>query len=342
MNTEQQQSRASASTMRRVLWVSTLLFVVCSSVIVVFKRTDWFPWIGDCYSNSEPGHFLAYCHSVRFGDYEHFAYYHETEPTAVEHARSAEVLFLGSSNTQFGFSTKAISEYFNTVNTNYYVLGFGHGAQSGVAVQVIEKLQLKPKLVVVNADPFFTGETNATFDRVLTGNHRAPVWSYLPVWLRPNIHGEHERKRWLQGQQRQRCIDQNSSSAWCQGGADTLHRNEQNGHWVVENYRENLQLPVNDDPARYIEELDFYSEQAVLFAQAIGLDTECMVITVTPRTDTPIAFAKALADNIGAPFIAASADGLLTIDGFHLDSPSAQRWSSAFTQEFNPHLKKCL
>jgi len=162
MNDVNDNQLATPRATRNALKLFGCVFLIFAAFFLVFKRTDWFPWVGECYPNAKPGHFLAYCHSVRFGDYEHYAYFHESEPTAVENAKAAKVVFLGSSNTQFAFSTDAVTNYFDNLPISHYVLGFGHGAQSGVAEAVAKKLELAPDVWVVNADPFFTGEVNAT------------------------------------------------------------------------------------------------------------------------------------------------------------------------------------
>lgn len=323
---------------RRVLTACAFLFFISSIFFIGLKRTDWFPWVGECFPNTKPGHFLAYCHSIRFGDYEHYAYYHGSEPEAIENVKKASVIFLGSSNTQFAFSTQAVSNYFEKTSESHYVLGFGHGAQSGVAKAVATKLALRPKLWVVNADPFFTGEMNATFKRIDKPNSD----SFLPRWLQTNIHGEHSRKRWLQAEQSSRCDSSDAGGMWCQGGADTLHRNTINGHWSVENYRKNLQLPVGQNTTSFVENLQNYSTVAKEFMQALGIAKECLVITATPRTDTPDTFARQLAETVGSPYVGPAVEGLKTIDGFHLDPISSERWSQAFLQELAPHLARCI
>jgi hypothetical protein len=50
-----------------------------------------------------PDDFLAYCRSLRYGDYEHGALYYGLEPKARESIRAAQVLFLGSSRLQAAF-----------------------------------------------------------------------------------------------------------------------------------------------------------------------------------------------------------------------------------------------
>ncbi len=332
---------APTSTVRRSLLVFALLFFVFSMAFLVFKRTDLFPWVGECYPVEEPDNFMAYCHSVRFGDYEHYAYFHQSEPEAIAHVKQANVLFLGSSNTQFAFSTDAVSRFFTRHESNHYVLGFGHGSQSGVALAVAKKLELDPKVWVVNADPFFTGEVNDTFARIQKLEQANPVIASLPTRLQPTIEGEYARKRRLQTEQQQRCSADANDSTWCVGKVDTLHRNRLNGHWVVDYYRDNLQLPVADDAAAHMNRLDDYVRIAEAFIGELNIERECLIITATPRTATPGAYAKALADRLGAPFVFPELNKLLTIDGFHLDPGSAERWSEAFMAELEPYLDNC-
>ena len=51
--------------------------------------------------------YLAYCGAKHFGDYDHGAFWFGLEPKVQENARNSEVLFLGSSRLQFGFSSEA-------------------------------------------------------------------------------------------------------------------------------------------------------------------------------------------------------------------------------------------
>lgn len=332
---------APKSTVRRALYLFATLFVIFSICFLMFKRTDLFPWVQDCYPVEDTDDFMAYCHSVRFGDYEHYAYYHQSEPDAIEHVKNADVVFLGSSNTQFAFSTDAVEQFFAKIATTHYVLGFGHGAQSGVAMAVSKKLELAPKVWVVNADPFFTGEVNATFARIQAINEPSPIVSWLPVWLQPTIPGEHARKRWLQAEQQSRCSADANNNAWCNGKVDTLHRNRVNGHWFVEHYRDNLQLPVGEDPAAHLSVLDDYVSVATDFVTELNIDTDCLIITASPRAATPSTYAMRLAEQLGAPFVYPDVQSLLTIDGFHLDPGSAERWSDAFLDALEPYIARC-
>ena len=68
-------------------------------------------------------HFLAYCDSQRYADYEHGALFYGLERSAIDSIRSAEVLFIGNSKLQAAFSTKAVRDYFNAISVRFFVMG---------------------------------------------------------------------------------------------------------------------------------------------------------------------------------------------------------------------------
>ncbi len=307
-----------------------VFFVCFGSVVFVFKRTDLFPWVGSCNAAGyDAEHYLAYCHSTRYGDYEHYALYNATEPRAVDALKQASVLFLGNSNTQYAFSTKPVSDYFERKQLTHYVMGFGQGAQSPVAQSVIEKHQLRPQMIVANIDPFFSTETNGTFTRVLEGGGKLKT--------------EFERKRQLQRWQARICAE--SDSRWqrwlCRGSAETIYRSRANGHWLTDYYRDNQRLPVSESDD-LLSQLSAAQIAANEFIKRTNVSRNCVVLTVTPRTGTPLKFAQALADRLQLPLVTPQLDSLLTIDHSHLDKDSAMRWSSAFIEGFDQYVDACI
>ncbi len=101
-------------------------------------------------------HFLAYCDSQRYADYEHGALFYGLERSAIDSIRGAEVLFIGNSKLQAAFSTKAVRDYFNSINARFFVMGFGYGDESTFSLAVLRKWGASPKVLVINADPFFS------------------------------------------------------------------------------------------------------------------------------------------------------------------------------------------
>ena len=57
-------------------------------------------------------HYLGYCQGSAYGDYDHGAVWFGLEPGVREAAAAADVLFLGNSRMQFGFSAPALGQWF--------------------------------------------------------------------------------------------------------------------------------------------------------------------------------------------------------------------------------------
>lgn len=300
------------------------------ALVFGFKRTDLFPWPGNCNAAGyDTDHYMAYCHSTRYGDYEHFALYNNLELRAVDALKQANVLFLGNSNTQYAFSTDAVSDYFEQRGLTHYVMGFGQGAQSPVAEAVMKKHELQPQMIVANIDPFFSNETNGTFQRVLDGG--------------PELANEFKRKQQLQRWQSRVCSDSNSRwSQWlCRGDAETLYRSRTNGHWLTDYYRDNQRHPVTTSND-LLDSLDVAEQAANRFINSFNIRRECIVLTLSPRTGTPNEFAKALSARLSLPLVTPEVADLVTIDHSHLDKDSAIRWSSAFLTDFDQYAKRCI
>ncbi|HBR97562.1 MAG TPA: hypothetical protein DD979_09315 [Gammaproteobacteria bacterium] len=331
-------SAAHASTVNalrgvRFARVYLLAFVLSASIIVVWKRADIFPWIGGCNPQGyDDTSFMAYCHSSRYGDYEHRAFWHGLEAGLIEPVREADVLFLGNSRTQYAFSTDAIARYFEQSPLTHYVFGFGMGSQNFVAEKMADKFDLRPSAVVINADPFFTDRISVTNQNMLEDS-RTKTWEY-------------GLKRWMQNQQRSRCAgaeDTLMNALLCGGQEETLFRNTQNGHWDVRYFRKNRRIPVAIDANS--GDLDVSVEEASRIAEAfldkLQIDRNCMILTVTPRTATPLAFAEALAERLGVPGIFPMPEHLVTVDDSHLDPDSAMRWSNDFIHAAGEILESC-
>lgn len=303
-----------------------------SLTIFIWKRADIFPWIGGCssagYSNDT---FMSYCHSTRFGDYEHRAYWQQLEPGLIDPIKNADVLFLGNSRTQYAFSTDAIKNHFANNPLSHYVFGFGMGSQNFVVEKMVEKFSLKPKAVIINADPFFT-------DRISGTNASMLDESAVKQW-------EYAAKQWLQNRQRAICEDNSQgfiSRLLCLGTEETLFRDKQNGHWDVRYFRKNKRIPVAMNESEITsEEMDKAIQIARSFQEKLGLSSKCILLTVTPRTETPITFARTLSVKLGWPGIFPMLENLVTVDDSHLDPDSALRWSEEFIGQADKILRRC-
>src|ERR1700730_14891282 len=112
--------------------------------------------------------YMAGCSAAYFGDYEHAALYFGLEPEANDHMVAAQVLLLGNSRLMWAFSTKATDKAFHDLDIRYYLLGFGANERVRFPSAIIRKYQLRPKAVIVNADPFFIDVTNPEYESIIS------------------------------------------------------------------------------------------------------------------------------------------------------------------------------
>ncbi len=307
-----------------------ILFALSGAVIFMWARTDLFPWIGACsgagYSDD---HYLAYCESGRYGDYEHGALLYEMEAAAIEPIKRAEVLFLGNSRTQYTFSSPPVIKAMNATGRPWYVMGFGFGAKSEMPQAMIERLGLTPRMLVINADPFFNDTPSGISQKIIAGGD--------------DIVAEYQKKQWLQGLHQRLCADWGDSvlAPLLCGSSPTLFRARSDGTWNVEHYRPDRHIAVTYSD-HLMEELSDTVAAAESFIDAAGVPRDCIVLTVLPQRPTPLDFGRALADELDLAFISPELDDLWTIDASHMDVPSNNRWSSAFMQEIAPRMERCL
>ena len=316
---------------KRFLIIFSVTYFVIALAIILFKRWDIFPRIESCNpAGYEDGYFMAYCHSTRYGDYEHWAYWNEADPVSIAPVKQAEVLFLGNSRTQYAFSTQAVTDYFSKTGMSYYVFGFGMGSYSPVPEMMIEKYALTPNVLVINADPFFANIMNPTNEKMLRTDF-STRWEFMA-------------KRLVQKIQHHICSSGNKGEYlfdwWCLGTADTVYRETKHGYWKTDYFRPNKNIPVtyNDSLMETLDETVLTGEA---FIAKAGVPKSCVITTVSPRSNTPLMFAQALARRLGTPSVFPSVDKLVTVDDSHLDRRSAERWSAAFLAEAAPYIEAC-
>ena len=93
--------------------------IICANIAVWTRRID------ECRVLDDPGTYIAECNQPNFGDYEHGAFYYDLEPGLASSLKSADVLFVGSSQSQIGFSTNSTRHFFQQRGVRYYLMGFG-------------------------------------------------------------------------------------------------------------------------------------------------------------------------------------------------------------------------
>jgi hypothetical protein len=307
------------------------LFVICAAVGTLIgsvgqMTTDNLKCRSSGYDSE---HFLAYCRSQMYADYEHGALFYGLEPTVLDNIRRAKVLFVGSSKVQAGFSSKAVRDYFNSINVPFFVLGFGYGDESTFAQALLKKWNISPKVLVIAADPFFTEKLSPPGRDAIEGKP-AFLWRLLLKSLFQRVH---------------RAVCRVASDV-CPESEPSIFRSARDGQWNwIGPYTEERSVLIDGPPQLTIgqEELATAQKLGESFLAQIGLDRRCVVLTGIPNSVLDsTGIAAALATSLGTSAIFPAVDGLSTLDTVHLNLASAERWSGQFVRALGPIVQKCI
>jgi len=266
--------------------------------------------------------YLAYCQATGFGDYEHGALWFDLEKGATDAAMKADVLFLGNSREQFGFSTDATVHWFSTLAASHYLLGFSYYEGYVFESALLRKFQPHARVYVVNLDEFFE-DTESVPARTVMRDGAAMT--------------QYERKRRWQSVHRWIC---GSLPGIC-GDERVIFRSRTTGAWLGTGGR------FQSRPVSYRNTVDHAMEDGYTrtgrdFLASLPVSRECVILTLVPTQTTGLGTARDIAAALEAPLFAPELEGLRTFDGSHLDRESAERWSHAFFEAAGPQIRKCL
>lgn len=266
--------------------------------------------------------YLSYCQAVKYADYDHGAIWYGLEPEANAAAAAADVMFIGNSRTQFGFSSDTTDAWFAALPARYYLLGFSHYENYTFEAPLLRRILPKARAYVINIDSFFEKEETPPGKMVM---HEA------------GAEGRYRQKRMMQQAHRAIC---GTVAAACRDEY-TIFRSRPTGSWVVAGGR------FKPAPVAYDETVDSamvkaYTAAGAAYLPTLPVERSCVILTVLPTLKTGAGTARAIAAGLGLTFVAPEPAGLNTFDGIHLDRPSAERWSAAFLAEAGPALTGCV
>ena len=283
-----------------------------------------------CWSDRYGGaNYLAACANGHFVEYETGAIFYALEPEIAKAVGNADVVVLGSSKAQAAFSSRATLDYFNEKHVHFYLLGFGYDNLAGFALPMLKQRKIKPKLMIVNADPYFipaipqsgagvVGGTWETYSRLASGIVLQKLQRVACLQL-PHICQPHER---------------------------TIYRSRATGQWLwQDSYYPEQAVPLNEMLHSELSQDEFKSAVAFgrTFINELAVDRSCIVFTGIPNNtrDAP-SIALQLAQHLGVQYIAPEIENLSLLDDSHLNFASAERWSAAFLAMVTPILERCL
>ena len=317
------KSREGLLVSNPAIYIFAILIVTVTAFIYELRTATIFSCQTDGYNSDR---YLAYCNGENYADYEHGAFYFDLEPSVYNFARNAAVLFLGDSRLQVALSTAATANWFSGPSARYYLMGFSYFENMIFARALLRKIRPRARVYVINIDDFFGTSESPPVKTIL---HDA------------GARHQYEVKRLWQRVHEPIC---KTFAVLC-GAKFVIFRSRETGAYYdyhTEGAANRKITPVSYDQtidpkavkSSTVAAVDFLSR----FAQG-----KCVILTVVPYVGTKIGNAQAIANSLGIKLVTPEIlEGLQTFDGYHLDGPSAQRWSTEFLQVAGPSIRSCL
>lgn len=316
----------------RAYLVIVVCFIVAGGIPPLMKNVSFGP---DAMFRCDPfglddNNYISYCDARAFTEYDLGALYFGLEPRAIEALKKADVLFLGNSRTGHTFSSQATQQAMQTLGVqNYYVAGFGYEGSSHIALLLMKKYNIRPKAIVINADPFFT-------------NDYAPILATLTSG-RQSVYMDYLTKKYFQRGQRYICSIYNFGC----GTRPTVYRTLDHGLWQIDRFEKKVLefLPIrivvepHDIPAKRESEAEPLLKD---FLREVPTSKNCIIITSVPSPHSMRPMAESLARKHDLPFFAPVMTDLRSYDDSHLMSEDSERWSKSMLAEAKSTIENCV
>jgi hypothetical protein len=308
------------SVSRPTLYISVVLITALVSYAHWLRTYSIFSCQADGYSSDR---YLAYCGGEHYADYEHGAFWFDLEPAARSFAKNADVLFIGNSRIQVALSTAATANWFAGASVRYYLLGFSYNENVIFTDELLRRIHPRASVYVINVDDFF--------ERYET----PPVET---LFHDPGARNRYEGKRFWQRIHEPIC---KTFAALC-GVNLVTYRSRETGAFTKRTAEPNF-TPVSYDQVIDQHVVNSNTVAATDFLSHLAVERRCIILTNVPKVGTKIGNVKAIATNRGVNLVTPEIpEGLRTYDGWHLDPPSAERWSIAFLQSAGSSIRSCV
>lgn len=267
------------------------------------------------------------------GHVDHHVIYFGTDAAVVRHLKAAEVLFLGNSRLMFALRPDVLRPFFADRQRTYYVMGFGYREADAFPLAILRRFDLRPRLVVVNADGFFGGGLSPWAEEVVRDT---PFGARKRQW---ESEATHEARR----------LTQVLFPHWPSflalpgvGNLDTFtaYRSRQDGTWDISPWRAAghtfqpapLEGPgVGESEAR---------EADAFVAELLARGARLVLTRVPTPVAMPGAGAAETARRLGVPLLVANVTAPTSVDHSHLDAASAHDWTRAFLDQLAPEIDR--
>jgi hypothetical protein len=312
--------RGALRVQRPAIYLCLILAVAAIVSAYKFRTESLFACPATLYS---PDRYIAYCAGARYADYEHGAFEFRLEPAALDYAKNADVMFLGNSRLQKAFSTAATADWFYAASAHYYLLGFTYYENVVFAEALLHQIRPRASVYVINLDDFFERQETPPAKTVLRD---------------PDAPSKYEIKRRWQHIHEPIC---KTLPVLC-GSKLVYFRSRETGAYTQPISRPKV-AAVSYDESVDQSVVDNNAAVAIDFLSHLPVGRKCVILTLVPYQGTKIGNANAIAKALDMDLIVPQGlAGLETSDGFHLDHPSAERWSQAFFQAASSRINACI
>jgi hypothetical protein len=242
---------------------------------------------------------------------------------SIEHAREAEIIFVGTSRVVFGLNWRVFDAFAQEHRLKMFNMAFAGVMSGNFSKLLIHKWDLKPRLWVVDVYTYDSTYGNSFFkpDQYIGGNE-----------------GPSMRRSWLEAYLHVAMIDFRWRWKMALGGMDapSSYRSGETGNWYNDRWPAYLMTSLPKmgssktncpaDPREVVAVRDFVKQ----------LDGD-VVLTQVPSIFSCEQRIREMAEAAGVPYFAPNPAGYSTTDGGgHLDGISSAR----YTREFFAWLEK--
>lgn len=307
------------SAKKPILYIAVIIIAAFGTLAYQLRVESIFACTADGYGSDR---YLEYCQATGYGDYDHGAFWFGLEPQAKDFVHNAQVLFLGNSRTQFGFSNGVTADWFSSRAVRYYLFGFAYSEKYLFEQKLLGKIRPQAQVYVINIDKFF--EPSETEPARLVMHDSGALRRYQNKQLWQLIH-------------RPICT---AVPAIC-GQEFAVFRIRETGVWMGSGGKFKSE-PVSSDQVVDNAFVEREVRSGREFLLRLPVKPECVILTMVPTVGTQNAVATTIAEALDSNLIAPTVGSLRTFDGSHLDHPSAERWSKAFFEAAGPRIEACL
>ena len=272
--------------------------------------------------NNRKQYYVGYAHG---GSEEYDVYYNVHG--AADALKKADVLFLGGSRMKYSIRDQDLLEhFFHQRHLNYFNLAFGYGEGEAFELAIIRKYHLHPKWVIVDADTFFHRDPSPFASAVMKAS-RFAAWKFdfettTSFWVEHALHS---------------IVPYIDIEQWTWQADGVEFRSKVDGTIYPMGSQGNVSEVVLDDVKTVPRADPFTMHLATQFQRDIKALGAALVTIWVPTG--PFA-SSSLVRMANVPLIAPQVSGLRTIDGSHLDAPSARRFCAAVLQKLGPIMDK--